>query len=89
MKAPGHYDAGPPVKTRFTTFAAEGFEIDACLEAEDRRLVRGRGLASPHQADYCGTDRRTAPKAYAPAARRRRASAWFEDAIQALKSASF
>ena len=39
MKAPGHYDAGPPVKTRFTTFAAEGFEIDACLEAEDRRLA--------------------------------------------------
>jgi len=39
VKAPAHYDAGPPVKTRFTTFAAEGFEIDACLEAEDRRLA--------------------------------------------------
>jgi hypothetical protein len=30
MKAPGHYDAGPPVKTRFTTFAADRFDLEIC-----------------------------------------------------------
>jgi hypothetical protein len=42
MKAPGHYDAGPPVKTRFTTFAAAGFEIDECPEADKARLAELR-----------------------------------------------
>jgi len=39
MKAIFHYDAGSRVKARFTTFAAAGFEVDACPEADDARLA--------------------------------------------------
>lgn len=39
MNALCRYDAGPPVKTRFTTFAAAGFEVDACPEADEARLA--------------------------------------------------
>jgi hypothetical protein len=39
MQAIFHYDAGPHLKARFTTFAAEGFEIDSCREADEARLA--------------------------------------------------
>jgi len=39
MKATFHYDAGPRVKARFTTFAAEGFKVEACPEADEARLA--------------------------------------------------
>ena len=39
MKAIFHYDAGPRLKTRFTSFIAEGFEIEACPEEDEGRLA--------------------------------------------------
>ena len=39
MQAIFHYDAGPHLKARFTTFAAEGFEIDSCPEEDEARLA--------------------------------------------------
>jgi phosphoglycerate dehydrogenase-like enzyme len=39
MKAIFHYDAGPRLKARFTSLAAEGFEIAPCPEEDDGRLA--------------------------------------------------
>ena len=39
MKAIFHYDAGARLKTRFTSLAAEGFEIEACAEEDEDRLA--------------------------------------------------
>jgi hypothetical protein len=44
MKAPCPYDAGPPVKTRFTTFAAGRFNLEICPRADNRRLRGGAEL---------------------------------------------
>src|SRR5436190_6069853 len=38
MKAIFHYDAGPRLKARFTSLAAEGFDIIPCPEEDDSRL---------------------------------------------------
>src|SRR5437868_568581 len=92
MNALCHYDAGPPVKTRFTTFAAAGFAVETCPEAEDRRLAPGPRFG------FTSSSRCTAGLIDAPRLKLVRhlcdgtrgcASAWFEEAAQALKSASF
>jgi phosphoglycerate dehydrogenase-like enzyme len=39
MKAIFHYDAGPRLKVRFTSLAAEGFDITPCPEEDDSGLA--------------------------------------------------
>jgi phosphoglycerate dehydrogenase-like enzyme len=39
MKAIFHYDAGPRLQARLAAFAADGFEIATCPEADDVRLA--------------------------------------------------
>jgi phosphoglycerate dehydrogenase-like enzyme len=39
MKAIFHYDAGPRLKARFTSLAAEGFDITPCPEEDDSGLA--------------------------------------------------
>ena len=39
MKAIFHYDAGPRLKARFTSLAAEGFDIVPCPEEDESRLA--------------------------------------------------
>jgi hypothetical protein len=38
QKAVFHYDAGPRVKVRFTTFAAAGLDIETCPETNNALL---------------------------------------------------
>jgi hypothetical protein len=38
QKAVFHYDAGPRVKVRFTTFAAAGLDIKTCPETNNALL---------------------------------------------------